>query len=205
MANKPTKSICTTNVDQMRVLASPVRIEIVGVFQSHGPLAIRELAEKLGRPADGLYHHVRLLQKAKILRIAATRRVGKRDEAVLELTAERFGHTEKPKTAAMRQAIVDTAASALRLANREFRQAVLVEKLVRCQPGAPRPDEERSRTRLSRQRSWLTDEDLRELNVMLERMETFLKERMGRKQGRPYALTLALVPLQKPKRSQHHG
>jgi DNA-binding Lrp family transcriptional regulator len=201
MAGKPAKSICTTNVNQLRVLASPVRIEIVGVFQSHGPMAIRELAEKLGRPADGLYHHVRQLQKAKILRIADTRRVGKRDEVVWELTAERFGHTEKPKTQAMRQAIVDTAASALRLANREFRQAVLAEKSARCQPSSPQPDESRSRTRLSRQRSWLTDQDLRELTAMLEHLETFLKERMGRKQGRPFALTLALVPLLKPTRS----
>ena len=119
------------NVAQLRALASPVRIEIVGVFQSHGPLAIREMAEKLGRPADGLYHHVRQLQKAKILRIAKTRRVGKRDEAIFELTAERFGHAEQPKTPAMRLAIVETAASALRLANREFRRAVLVEKAPR--------------------------------------------------------------------------
>jgi hypothetical protein len=127
--------------------------------------------------------------------------VGKRDEVVWELTAERFGHTEKPKTRAMRQAIVDTAASALRLANREFRQAVLAEKSALCQPSSPKPDEGRSRTRLSRQRSWLTDQDLRELTAMLEHLETFLKERMGRKQGRPFALTLALVPLLKPTRS----
>jgi DNA-binding transcriptional ArsR family regulator len=200
MANKPAKSMRAANVDQLRALASPVRIEIVGVFQSHGPLAIRELAEKLGRPADGLYHHVRQLQNAKILRVAKTRRVGKRDEAVLELTAERFGHAEKPKTRSMKLAIVETAASALRLANREFRRAVLAEKArgdakPSGQGGAPCTG-----ARLSRQRSWLTDEDLREFQGMLEEQETFLKERMGRKQGRPFALTVALVPLLKRKR-----
>jgi DNA-binding Lrp family transcriptional regulator len=200
MANKPAKGMRTATVAQLRALASPVRIEIVGVFQSYGPLAIRELAEKLGRPADGLYHHVRQLQKAKILRIAKTRRVGKRDEAVLELTAERFGRAEQSKTPAMRLAIVETAASALRLANREFRRAVLAERTRGDAEGSGQGNESRTRARLSRQRSWLTDEDLRELQVMLEELETFLKERMGRKQGRPFAMTVALVPLLKRKR-----
>ena len=53
-------------ISQMRVLASPLRIEIVGVFQSYGSLAIRELAEKMSRPMDGLYHHVRQLLKVGI-------------------------------------------------------------------------------------------------------------------------------------------
>jgi DNA-binding Lrp family transcriptional regulator len=200
MVKKPARDFRRANVAQLRALASPVRIEIVGVFQSHGPLAIRELAEKLGRPADGLYHHVRQLQKANILQTAKTRRIGKRDEVVLELTAERFGHAEQPKTPAMRQAIVETAASALRLANREFRRAVLAEKPPTDGPGSARPEECRTGARLSRQRSWLTDEDLNELQAMLEQMDTFLKERMGRKQGRPFAMTMALVPLLKRKR-----
>ena len=200
MTNPSAKGMRTANVEQLRALASPVRIEIVGVFQAHGPLSIRELAEKLGRPADGLYHHVRQLQQAKILRVANTRRVGKRDEAVLELTAERFGHAEQPKTPAMRLAIVETAASALRLANREFRQAVLGKKAGGNKECSGQGGKSRAQVRLSRQRSWLTDEDLVEVQAMLEQLETFLKVRMGRKQGRSFALTVALVPLFKRKR-----
>jgi predicted ArsR family transcriptional regulator len=192
MSKTPAKKSYTANIGQLRALASPVRIEIVGVFQTHGPLAIRELAEKLGRPADGLYHHVRQLQKVGILRVAETRRAGKRDEAVFELTAERFGHTEQPKTSAMKHAIVQTAASALRLANREFRRAVLADK--------EEEDEGRTRAKLSRQRTWLADDDLAELHGMLEKIEAFLKRRTGRKQGRPFALTMVLVPLMKRKR-----
>jgi hypothetical protein len=186
------KTTYTASIGQLRALASPVRIEMVGVFQTHGPLAIRELAEKMSRPADGLYHHVRQLLKVGILRVAETRRAGKRDEAVYELTAERFGHTERPNTPAMKKAIVETAASALRLASREFRRAVLADSQER--------DEPRKRARLSRQRIWLTDEDLVELQEMLEKIEAFLKERTGRKQGRPFALTTVLVPLVKRKR-----
>src|SRR5580698_1153514 len=106
MSKNPEKKSYTANIGQLRALASPVRIEIVGVFQTHGPLAIRELAEKMSRPADGLYHHVRQLLKVEILRVAETRRAGKRDEAVFELTAERIGHTAQPKNSAMKHAIV---------------------------------------------------------------------------------------------------
>jgi len=187
-----TKKAYTANIGQLRALASPVRIEMVGVFQAHGPLAIRELAEKMSRPADGLYHHVRQLQMVGILRVAETRRAGKRDEAIYELTAERFGHSAQPKTAAMRNAIVETAASALRLANREFRRAVLADNAGR--------DEGRPRTKLSRQRTWLTDDDLIELHGMLDSIEAYLKERTGRRQGRPFAMTTVLVPLVKRKR-----
>jgi predicted ArsR family transcriptional regulator len=191
----------TANVAQMRALASPVRIEIVGVFQSHGAMAIRELAEKLSRPADGLYHHVRQLQKAGILQVSQMRRVGKRDEAVFELTAERFGHTEQPKTPAMRRAILKTATAALRLANREFRRNVLAQNPAKTEVSPSQADCP-SRARLSRQRSWLTDEDVLELIAMLDRIDSFLKERMERKQGVPFALTTVLVPLVKQKRLQ---
>ena len=93
MAEKLPKREYRSNAAQLRALSSPVRIEIVGAFQSFGPMSIRELAEKMARPADGLYHHMRQLAKVDIIRVKLTRRVGKRDEAVFELTAERFGHT----------------------------------------------------------------------------------------------------------------
>lgn len=192
MSDQPGNKQYSASVGQLRALASPVRIEIVGVFQTHGPLAIRELAEKMNRPADGLYHHVRQLEKVGILRVTETRRSGKRDEAVYELTAERFGHSAQPKSAAMRNAVVETAASALRLANREFRRAVLANKAEQ--------HDGRTRAKLSRQRTWLTDDDLVELHRMLERIESFLKERTGRKQGRAFAITIVIVPLVKRKR-----
>ena len=125
MAEKLPKREYRSNAGQLRALSSPVRIEIVGAFQSFGPMSIRELAEKMARPADGLYHHMRQLAKVDIIRVKLTRRVGKRDEAVFELTAERFGHTAPPRSPAMKKAIVQTAGAALRLASREFNRAVV--------------------------------------------------------------------------------
>jgi hypothetical protein len=184
---------------QLRVLASPVRIEIVGAFQAHGAMAIRKLAEKLARPADGLYHHVRQLQKAGILQVARTVRAGKRHEAVFALTAERFGTTARPQTKATKEAAIKAADAALRLAGREFRRAVLLEEACKKQ-GASTVRTKPAQVKLSRQRSWLTDADLATLHALLERVEAFLQQRMRHKQGRPFAVTTTVVPLLKRKR-----
>src|SRR5262249_14299326 len=89
---------------QLPALASPARLEIVGALQAHGPLGVRALAAHLTRPMDGLYHHLRVLQRVGVVRVAETRRAGKRDEAVYGLTAERLGHELPPRTPAMKQA-----------------------------------------------------------------------------------------------------
>jgi DNA-binding transcriptional ArsR family regulator len=186
--------------EQMRVLASPVRIEIVGVFQSYGTLAISELADKLSRPMDGLYHHVRQLVRVGILRVARTRRVGKRDEAVYELTAERFGHEDRSNSPTMTQAIIASANAALRLAAREYERAMtnkavqVAWKRLQSLPGRPTPLD------LSRQRTWLTDQDLRQLHEMIRQIELFLADCLKRRQGQPYVFTTLLVPSVKRKR-----
>ena len=54
--------------------------------------------------------------------------------------------------------------------------------------------------RLSRQKSWLTEDDLVALQALLEKLEQFLRVRMRRKQGRPFVLTQVFVPLLKRNR-----
>jgi hypothetical protein len=195
MSKKSARGVLHT--DQLRILASPVRIDIVGAFQAYGSMPIRELADKLARPADGLYHHVRQLQEAGILQVAKTARRGKRDESVFALTAERFGHTSKPKSPVQKQAVVEAAAAALRLTNREFCRAVLANESSQTKRTGKVPF---AKTKLSRQRSWLTNQDLKSLHNLLNQIESFLQARMRRKQGRPFAVTLAVVPLPKGKR-----
>ena len=199
MAEKLPKREYRSNAGQLRALSSPVRIEIVGAFQSFGPMSIRELAEKMARPADGLYHHMRQLAKVDIIRVKLTRRVGKRDEAVFKLTAERFGHTAAPRSPAMKKAIVQTAGAALRLASREFNRAVLEQK-AKEREQSPDCADDLARARLSRQKSWLTEDDLVTLQALLEKVEQFLRVRMRRKQGRPFVLTQVFVPVLKRNR-----
>ncbi|MCS7033999.1 MAG: helix-turn-helix domain-containing protein [Phycisphaerae bacterium] len=69
---------------QWRALTSPVRVEMLEVLRRLGPMPLAEIARRLDRPADGLYHHARVLAGAGVVRVR--RREGRgRPEAVLEL------------------------------------------------------------------------------------------------------------------------
>jgi predicted transcriptional regulator len=49
---------------QIRALASPIRQDILDALTAIGPCSVSELAAAIGRPADGLYYHIRHLLKA---------------------------------------------------------------------------------------------------------------------------------------------
>src|SRR5580692_12979798 len=123
MKRKRPKQACVPEPRRMAALASPLRIELIGALRTHGPRSIRELAAQLDRPADGLYHHVRTLLKAGILVERGQRKVGRRTEAVYELTAERIAGRLDPKSARSKAATVRAGSAALRLGPRGFRRA----------------------------------------------------------------------------------
>ena len=53
---------------RIAVLASPVRQEIVDTLAMlGGEASVAALAEQLGRPADGLYYHLRLLEQHELI------------------------------------------------------------------------------------------------------------------------------------------
>jgi DNA-binding transcriptional ArsR family regulator len=165
-----------------RVLASPLRAEIIGRLQTEGPLSIRELAAHLSRPASGLYHHVRLLEKSGLLAERERRKSGRREEAVYMLTAPRAAGTYT-RDPARRAGLAAAATSALRLAGREF-----VAALAACPPG------KRRNLRLSRQRVWLSDDGARRAAVLIGRLEALLAAENRRQQGRMHVVTTVVVP-----------
>src|SRR5688500_18528922 len=61
MARK-TRPAVIEDAREIGLLASPTRIEIVDTLESLGSaVSVAELAAALGRPADGLYYHLRQL------------------------------------------------------------------------------------------------------------------------------------------------
>jgi predicted transcriptional regulator len=172
-----------------RVLASPVRAEMIGVLQSEGPRAIRELAAMLARPADGLYHHMRVLLKAGLIQERERRKSGQRDEIVYALTAPRAAGD--PRKVEDRPAVVAAAQTALRMAGREFAAAIAA-----CPPRAPLAG-----PRLSRQRVWLSPEGLRSARRLLVRLEELLARENRRHRGALHVVTTVVVPLVPRRRS----
>lgn len=73
---------------QWRAISSSVRLQMVDLLRMLGPSAVPRLAEALDRPADGLYHHVRILERAGIVRRVGTEQVGPRMQAVYSIVAK---------------------------------------------------------------------------------------------------------------------
>ncbi len=167
------------------VLTSPIRLEIVGVLQTQGPCAIREMAAYMDRPADGLYHHVRKLERAGVVHVAENRRVGKRDEAIFALAAPRIGGALDPTSPASRAMVIRTGQAVLRMGGRDF---VAAMEVTPGECGSVRP-------RVSRQKAWLSDEAYEQVKYLLARVEAVLIKQNKLRQGNLVALTTILTPI----------
>lgn len=64
------------DLETLRLLTQPLRLRIVEALRAApGPLAVKDLAERLATSQTKLYYHVKLLEDAGLIRIAATRLV----------------------------------------------------------------------------------------------------------------------------------
>jgi len=68
-------------------LASPLRQDILVVLESTAPLSVAELARRIGRRPDTLYHHLRLLERAGLVRAAASDSTGGRPGSLWRVTS----------------------------------------------------------------------------------------------------------------------
>jgi DNA-binding Lrp family transcriptional regulator len=171
----------------LETVAHPLRLEILERLQLDGPDSIAGLAKKLDRRPNALSYHVLLLERAGVLTRAGSRRSGRRDEAIYDLAAASIALGIDPRSSPMRRAATRSAGVVLRMAHREIRRA-LEDGMCSAAAMAGRP--------LGRRvKAWLTDEDLSRVQQRLDQIERDLERGLRRKRGRPYALTVVLVPL----------
>jgi len=69
------------SVEALRALADPIRLAILSALDTHVPggelpvMSVKELAQHLGEPQTKLYRHVKQLEAAGLIEVAATRMV----------------------------------------------------------------------------------------------------------------------------------
>jgi DNA-binding transcriptional ArsR family regulator len=124
MAHKPSNDGIIENAKTIAALAGPVRIEIVSALEAVGGTAtVAALAEQLGRPADGLYYHLRAL-----LRVGLIEQLEGSGSGRLYCMASpgnpRLRLRYKPGTGANAKAVGRVANSVSRLAQRDFSRAL---------------------------------------------------------------------------------
>ncbi len=133
---KHSSTVTAGTAAQRKALASPLRLEILGLFTTGDPLAIADMGLRMGRPAGSLYHHVGVLERAGMLKRAGTRPKGKRFEALYAPVGERI---ELHMPAGDADAAAETArvmTASLRMTERDL--AAALERDDLCQEGPQR-------------------------------------------------------------------
>jgi DNA-binding transcriptional ArsR family regulator len=179
---------------RIRVLASPVRHEIVDTLSALGGTAtVAHLAEHLGRHADGLYYHLRLLKKAGLVD-----EISSGGERAFRLA----GSGRAPLRLAYRvdgggnsHALEAYARGLLKVAQRDFTQALAIPDVVASGP--------RRQLWAARNKGWMSAADLAEVNSLLERLCTLTSQKRGEKRDVMVSLAFVLAPLiHRPRRRQ---
>ena len=78
-----------TDLDQIRVLADPLRVRLLVAF-AVDPKTTKQVAEELGEKPTKLYHHVDALEKIGLIRLVRTRRNRGTLEKYYQAVARRF-------------------------------------------------------------------------------------------------------------------
>jgi predicted ArsR family transcriptional regulator len=118
----PTKHVLTQA--QLESLTSPIRLAIVQRLEIDKRATARELAERMGRSATALYHHLKQLEDVGLARIVAERKGPRRPEAVYAMVADNLSSEEAVKTMNGRQTYGRAAARVADASSRAFSAAV---------------------------------------------------------------------------------
>ena len=170
--------------ERIKILASPARQELVDTLAAMGGQAsAAALASQLGRHADGLYYHLRILCKAGLIQEFDGERGEERryrlpgdHAAPLRLAYQTGpdGNTE---------ALHKFARGLLQVACQDFEQALDMPDVV--VDGAQR------QLWAARNKAWLSAEELAEANVLLERLCELMSR--PRAPGRDLLMSCAFV------------
>ncbi len=190
-ARKP-KVFIIREEEQRRAISSPIRMEMIGLFADGGPMSVATIAERMGRPATAIHYHVRVLEKAGLLKRVGKKQSGRRPEALFVPVADLF------KMEAPREAGEDVAAMSLKTMATAFRMAERDMKAAFTNPKSKSAGPYRN-VFGARIHCRLPKKDLAELNKLLRGIEKLLSRSHQSHEPSPddsfVSFTVALMPL----------
>ena len=170
---------------QRQAISSPLRLEILGYFSAERSLSVREVAERMGRPATAIHYHVRLLEESGLLVRTGERRDGRRREAEYAKVAEAIG---VPTGEGEHSLALKAAASGFRMAERDMKAAL--------DTGVARQQGDDRNFVVTRIHCRLSPEEMAEINRRLDALLGAVLESMRREEPGDddefVSLTLAL-------------
>lgn len=185
-AKQPLDAAAIGDPAHIRLLASPVRQELVDTLASLGGEAtVAELSEQLGRPADGLYYHLQLLAESGLVREGE----GAAGERVFRLAGSagvplRLAYDLADAEAAA--ALAAYAKGLAQVAERDFCAALTQAGVEVAGPGR--------QLWAARNKGWVNAAELAEANALLERLCELLSRPRDPSRDRPMSLAFVLAP-----------
>ncbi len=176
------KTVRLTKPHELGALVSPIRVEILELLQALGPSAIADLATKLERTPQSLYYHVHALSRAEVVVERERRKVGRREEVIYALAAERFEVAHRPSSPAARRALERSASALLRRAERALTKSM-------------RDPDDGTRAICGARRVRLDADGVRRVHAAIERLDRLLAREHRRGVGRSHLWTFVLTPL----------
>ncbi|NEX91530.1 helix-turn-helix domain-containing protein [Caulobacter sp. 17J65-9] len=183
---------------QIRLLSSAVRQEIVDTLAAlGGEASVAAMAEHLGRPADGLYYHLRaLLDGGLVEEVPASEderryRLAGEGDGPIRLAYDLGAEGNRRELGAFARALLQIAAE-------DFEAALAA-------PGAVTEGPARELW-VSRNKGWLSTDDLEEASRLLERLSELSSQPKGPGRERLMSFAFALAPLSpRPRRRGKAG
>jgi hypothetical protein len=195
----PEKGCWVDRVAQIRLLSSAVRQDICDTVGAIGPCTVTELARAMGRAADGLYYHVRLLQRGGLLATTESRDAAGRSQVLLDVPGRPMYIRYDPADGKNRAAVNAMVAAMLRSAARDFRRAFHPALAVVSGP--------RRNLWASRAHALLTQTELEEINGLFQRIVDLFLARRPRSAHKEslYEMTFVLSPAPPRRRGRGIG
>ena len=192
MAKKRKKIFQIKTTEQLKVVSSPVLIEIVQALRYGGPATVNEVGKRIGRKPNSLHYHFRKLVKVGFVHKTDTRLSGARTEAIYDVVADEFYGLTIQEDKSLQKLTNDGIAALLRLAKRNVFRAIKTPEKLR-ETGAERNIE------IQRSAARLTNEQLAEVNAHIDALRKIFTSNIGTEEGQMCSLTMVLTPLEDEK------
>jgi len=192
---KRSKEHVISSKPQLSALASAPRQEIVDVLSRMGTVTVADLAATLGRPADALYYHLRVLVRVGlVVAVESEKTQGRRETSFRTVSPElhlEYSSTDRSRVRST-SAIVS---SMLRLGIRDFRRSLAA--------GTARLAGPRRELWALRATGWLAPDEIEQVNGKMQSLRDAVWKPKGK--GRLYGITILLTPLDQRARKSRKG
>jgi DNA-binding transcriptional ArsR family regulator len=157
-----------------------------------GAASVAELASILGRAPDGLYYHLRILEKAGLATSVRRQLSGRKTELVYRSIARRMAIDLEAMRRSGNQTVCAIVGSMLRLGARDYRRAFGHHETVLAGPGRE--------LMAKRTTVWLKPAQVRATINSIEQLDRDMSG--SPKTGRLYAITVLFTPLKTSSRGR---